>query len=320
MVVIVTFNNAREIHDCLSSLLAATHSLDLAVVVVDNASTDATTSIVGAYAVLEPRVTLLTNRENRGFGAACNQGAATVPSQFVVLLNPDTVTTDGAIDALVAAAATSDSLGPVGGRTVDRSGNVDPRSVQRAPTLGTLFSWAVAVPLLSRRLPLMSRWRTHPDVVDASLLLEQRSVEVVVGCLLCLRREHWELLGGFDERFWLYCEDVDLSLRAIEAGLTPTFTPAAEIMHLWGASSPTFGRKIVYLMRGRATLFQLHWSPVRARIGISLLVAGVGVRALGERVRRRPGAWSDAFSARAEWVGGWPGPEAAGDHRKAKPA
>jgi GT2 family glycosyltransferase len=305
-VVVVTHNNAADITACLRSLLATTHTTELRVVVVDNASQDCTVDLARSVAAEDGRVTVVVNDRNVGFGAACNHGATVGDDEFVVLLNPDTVVHASAIDALVAVASRP-RIGPVAGRTVDSVGRIDPLSAQNVPSLRETAWWALAIQVWGRHLPgrLGRMLDRNPVLLSAGDLSAERPVGVVIGCLLALRRSDWNALKGFDESYFMYGEDVDLSLRARSAGLIPTYTPEAVITHYGGRSSKTFGAKLIIAMSGRATVMARHWSPVSTRLGQWLLVTGTAVRAIGElRSDTRP--WTETFRARGQWRRGYP--------------
>jgi GT2 family glycosyltransferase len=305
-VVVVTYNNAADITDCLRSLLTTTVTTRLHVVVVDNASKDETVDLARRIADDDDRVAIIVNTANAGFGAACNQGAAAGDDQFVVLLNPDTVVHDGAVDALVAV-ADRPGIGPVAGRTVDSTGRIDPLSAQNVPSLRDTVWWALAIPVWGRRLPgwLGRALGRNPVLLSPDELAAERPVGVVIGCLLALRRSDWTALRGFDESYFMYGEDVDLSLRARAVGLIPTYTPDAVITHYVGRSSHTFGAKLIVAMSGRVTVMVRHWKPGRARLGQALLVAGTALRALGE-IRSPTRPWTETLAARDRWRHGYP--------------
>ena len=135
-----------------------------------------------------------------------------------------------------------------------------------------------------------------------------RDVGVVTGCLLACERSLWDRLGGFDERFFMYGEDTDLSLRAAELGYLPQITPAATITHVVGASSGSGGDKMAMIMRARVTLMYKHWTPLQRRLGVALLRAGVVLRASGSAAKarlRRPGSsamWPEVWRQRSRWT------------------
>ena len=135
----------------------------------------------------------------------------------------------------------------------------------------------------------------------------EREVDIVTGCLLLASRPTWDRLGGFDEDYFMYGEDADLSLRARELGWHPSITPAATATHAVGASSPHRLGKQRLLLRGKATLVRKRWSPGRARVALGLLAAGVGVRAVAETLRRRSDrTMRTLWAERSQWLAGWP--------------
>jgi GT2 family glycosyltransferase len=163
----------------------------------------------------------------------------------------------------------------------------------------------------------------NPDTV--------RTVGAISGCLLLVRRALWDRLGGFDERFFMYGEDIDLSMRARALGFAPLVTPAATIVHVVGASAPGSGAKATQVLRARATLMRKHWPRWRAAAGLALLACGVALRATGATVleatvgRRIGGQWQEAWQRRAEWRAGYPegpdgGPNGAAGGREERPA
>jgi GT2 family glycosyltransferase len=141
-----------------------------------------------------------------------------------------------------------------------------------------------------------------------------REVGVVTGCLVMVHRDVWQALGGFEPRFFMSGEDTDLSLRAREAGYRPMITPDAEVVHTIGASSSVPTNRMVMIMRGKVTVFQLHWGPTGARVGRALLLAGVALRAvlgvakqaLGRSRTRDQDAWVGSWLRRREWLDGYP--------------
>lgn len=307
-VVVVAYNNAGDVDACVRSVIETTETGWAEVVVVDNASTDGTLQQLRHLEIEFPQVVVVANTVNRGFAAACNAGARHGTGRVVTLLNPDTVTHANCMQALVAL-ADRPGVGPAGGRTVDADGALDRRSVQRGPELRELLSWSVLLATWGRRVPgPVGRWLgRHRALLPTDCFGYEHPVPVVIGCLLALRRTEWDRLGGFDETYFMYGEDVDLSLRARAIGLTPTYTPDAVITHFVGKSS-TRAEKLTMSMRGRVTVLLRHWSRPRASAGRCLLLAGVGARAAVERLGGRPGPWTAVLRARHEWLRGWPTP------------
>jgi GT2 family glycosyltransferase len=228
-VVIVNWNSGPDLSRCLNSLaVAADACLIRQVVVVDNGSSD--------DSLHQPRralpVTIDHAHSNLGFARACNRGAAAGAAPLLLFLNPDTEIAPGALGAALTAFERKTREGPigiVGVRLVDESGRIV-RSCSRFPTPLAFLARAGAIDRLAsgRRLgAFMTDW-PH----DRSRVVDQ-----VMGAFLMIRRSLFERLGGFDERFPLYYEDLDLALRVRRAGFVSWFEASAEVKHRGGGSS-----------------------------------------------------------------------------------
>ena len=296
-VVVVGYGAPRWLDRCLVSLAGEGRpALGHEVVVVDNASTPPLRSTLTAP--LEG-VRLVTLEENVGFGRACNLGASLAVGERVLFLNPDTEVLPGAVDALAAFLDADPGRGLVGGRTLTPDGAPDPASVWGAPSLWSQACFATGLSTLfagSRAFdPESLGWWGYDT---------EREVGVVTGCLLMARREVFLGLGGFDERYFMYGEDVDLSVRARRAGYHPSFTPDAAVVHGKGVTS-TSAAKILMVMRGKATLYRRGASRPVWALSRAMLAAGVGLRALRERLAHGDGRWWAAWDQRSSWLQGW---------------
>ncbi len=297
-IVVVGYGAPRWLDRCLGSLAGEGRPvLTHEVVLVDNASIPALRETLTAD--LE-RVRLVELEENVGFGRACNLGASLARGERVLFLNPDTEALPGAVDALAAFLDEDPSRGLVGGRTLTPDLAPDPASVWGAPTLWSqaCFATGLSTVLAGTRVfdPESLGWWGYDTV---------REVGVVTGCLLMVRHETFEALGGFDESFFMYGEDVDLSVRARAAGYRPTFTPTAAVVHAKGATSSS-AAKVLMVMRGKATLYRRGASAPVWRLSRALLTLGVALRALRERAGGSGDrAWRTAFAQRSSWLAGW---------------
>jgi N-acetylglucosaminyl-diphospho-decaprenol L-rhamnosyltransferase len=297
-VIIVSYNTRDWLAKCLSSVRDASPRHRIEVIVVDNASHDDSANVASAS---YPGVQLVQNATNIGFGRAVNVGAKAARGRYLVLLNPDGMLAPSAIDNLVNFAEANPDHVVVGGKTMTPDGHADPRSCWGAPTMWSLFCSATLLSTLrprSRFDPESLGWyqRDRPQVVD-----------IVSGCLMLVRTKDWRLLDGFDERYFLYGEDADFCLRASElTGRTCAVTPDAVMVHAVSASSASAANKKVFLLRGRITVAQTHLKSWQGRLGPSLIVVGVAVRAMLEHlgVARRAG-WRDAWARRADWRRGY---------------
>lgn len=224
-VIIVSWNTRQELEDCLGALSAHPPRTAHEIVVVDNASTDGTPE---ALRVRWPGVRLIEAGANVGFARANNLGIRSVSSEFVLLLNSDTLAGGGAVDTLVLALGDDRGLAAAGPRVTDRDGRAElsfgrmmsPVNELRQKLLGRLYDRRV--PLVSGHVDRMTRRRQYPDWVSGACLLVRRADAVAAGLL--------------DERYFLYAEDVDFCAALRALGKRILFTPDAEIVHLRGAS------------------------------------------------------------------------------------
>jgi GT2 family glycosyltransferase len=275
--VVVLTRNTRELTlACLASVFDTGTGLDLRCIVVDNASADGSAE---AIASRFPRATLIVNDTNQSFAGACNQAAAAGQGEFVLFLNSDVIVRPGAIAALVAALERSPAHAAAGGRLV-HVGSDEPQvgfAVRGFPTLG-------------RQLALLAglerHWPSNP-ISRRQLLLDfdydrsQDAEQIAGACLLC-RRADFDAVGGFDEGFYYWFEDVDLLCRLRRRGRI-AYVADAVFEHVGGASFAGWKRPETIVTRHRSLLryFDKHHSGVERialRIGIVALAA---VRALG---------------------------------------
>ena len=224
-IVIVSFDTAGELQDCLASLRDHPPAEPHDIVVVDNASTDGTADRVRAD---WPEVRLIVSPRNVGFAAGNNLGIRAVDSEFVLLLNSDTLVPAGAIDALIGELRRQPALAAIGPRIVDPHGHVE---LSFGPMMGPLneLRQKLLVTLHARRVRAISR------LVERRTSRPQRPDWVSGACLL-VRHADAMAAGLLDERYFLYAEDVDFCAALRALGKAIGFTPAAEIVHLRGAS------------------------------------------------------------------------------------
>lgn len=305
-VVVVSYQTRTLTLACLDALLASrTDRCRFDVTVVDNASRDGSADAIAARF---PEVRLIRLAENVGWGRAVNRGAVASTGRHLLLLNPDTVPVGHPVDDLVSFARAHPEHGLYTGRTLHADGTDDTYSCWGLPSLAALFGFATG---LSAAFP-GRRW-ANPEALPGYDRRSVREVPAVSGCLMLVERELFYRLGGFDPQYFLYSDDIDLCARARRLGARPVLVPRATVIHLLGASSSSEGQRMK-ILRGKATYLRRHWSTPRARLGVALLVAGVGLRALAGwsagRIRRAgPGGgvdWSVVWRERRTWSAGWP--------------
>jgi GT2 family glycosyltransferase len=226
-VVIVTFNSVEEIDACLQSLVGHTDPFPTTITVVDNASADGTVAhIRGRW----PTVQVLDSGGNLGFAKANNIGIRATDSEFVLLMNPDTVAPPGAIQTLVRGLASHPDAAIAGARLL-------------GPTGFPELSWGAAItPWNETKQMLFSRLylRKIRHIVRKMDRLSRRAREVewVSGACMVIRRADLEAVGGLDERYFMYNEDVDLCIEMKKRGRTTLYIAGAEVLHHRGKSAP----------------------------------------------------------------------------------
>jgi GT2 family glycosyltransferase len=300
-VVIVSYNTAHLIDECLDSLERERGALRQQVIVIDNGSTDGSLAAIAAH----PGVELIDAGQNLGFGRAVNRAAASADAEFLVLLNPDTVVLERAIERLVVFARANPGHGLYGGRAVHRDGSFEQSSCWGLPTLWSMTCFASGLTTFRR-----GSARFDPESLGGWKRDTVREVGIVTGCLLAVPMALWDELDGFDERYFMYGEDADLAYRVHELGRRPIITPDACIVHDVGGASATRGDKLLLLYQGKATLLRDHFSGWRRRVVLAELVVGVGLRTALASIGpggRRPAAdgWRQVWAARRQWIKGY---------------
>jgi GT2 family glycosyltransferase len=303
-IVVVSYNTLDYVLPCIESVYRQTKSVSFEVIVVDNASADGSAD---AIARAFPQVLLIRSQENLGFARANNLAALQAKGRFLLLLNPDTVILDGAVQHIVHFAENHPDAGIYGGRTLFADGQLNPTSCWGRPTLWSTFARATGLAFAFRG----SRW-FDPESLGFWARDSVRHVDIVTGCFLLISVDLWRRLGGFRPEFFMYGEEVDLCLRARSLGAKPIVTPDATLIHHGGASEPVLADKLVRVLAARTRLMRRHWSRGPAFLGRWLTAFGCALRALGGRWLRwvgRPAdkgrifAWGEAWRRRHEWMG-----------------
>lgn len=302
-IVIVTYNSEGQIRECLESVIRQRKQVSQQIIVVDNQSRDGT---VDAIRSEFPEVQLILPGENLGFAKGVNLGARSADAEFVLLLNPDTVILDHAVDVLVEFARAHPAHGLYGGRTLKPDGSLEPSSCWGVPTLWSMTLFALGITTLASK----NRW-LDPESLGSWQRDSVREVGVITGCFLLTPLRIWNELAGLDERYFMYGEDVDFAMRAKAAGYRPVICPDAKLVHEVGQSAETPVHKMLLLYRGKASLVRTHWKGPAQKFGLALLAAGTALRAalanLGAVVRKpaTAGRWQTLWQKRNEWLPGY---------------
>ncbi len=308
-IIVVSYNTRELTLEALRSAIRETRNTPFELLVVDNHSSDGSAE---AIAQAFPQARLFALQENLGFAAANNLAAASARGERLLLLNPDTVTLDAAIDRLMAFADAHPEAQIWGGRTLFGDRRLNPTSSWRHMNLWSLFSYALLLTALFKRSELFDYEGYGGWQHD-----RERQVDIVSGCFFLLPRTLWERLGGFDPTFYMYAEEADLCLRALPLGARPMETPTATIIHYGGQSEAHLHGMFIKLFAAKVTLMRHHWSPPAQRLGVALLKLATLLRSqfafpLAARLRRsdslrhKAQEWRKVWERRAEWERGFP--------------
>lgn len=302
-IIIVSYNTRDITLACLESVYAQTKATSFEVIVLDNASTDGSAD---AIAERFPQAKLIRHPTNLGFAGGNNLAAKEAVGEYLLLLNPDTVVLDGAIDKLMAFAAANPEAGIWGGRTVFADGSLNPTYCWKRQTVWSTFCCGTGLNSVFRGSRIFD-----PEAMGAWNRERTPEVDIVSGCFLLMTRSLWEKLGGFDPAFFMYGEEADMCLRARTMGARPRITMDATIVHLGGASERVRADKLVRLLKAKVLLIRRHWSPAAAKFGVGMLTMWPLTRALawgllagfkGASGRESAQVWSSVWQRRREWL------------------
>lgn len=259
-IVIVNWNAGDQLRDCITSIVAARKDelFLFEVFVVDNGSKDDSLTGIDSLGI---SINIILNETNLGFAAACNQGASGASGDYLLFLNPDMRVFENSLDIPVAFMQNPDNseVGIAGIQLVDENGVVA-RSCSRFPILGMFFAQALGI-------NRFVKFRHLAQSMDEWAHDSTRHVDQVIGAFFLMRRSAFILLGGFDQRFFVYFEEVDLSYRANQAGLRSIYLTEAQAFHAGcGTSRQVKAHRLFYSLRSRLMYGFKHFTFVNACI------------------------------------------------------
>ncbi|MBC8391739.1 MAG: glycosyltransferase family 2 protein [Deltaproteobacteria bacterium] len=270
-IIIVNWNTREILQNCLKSVYEQTKGIAFETIVVDNASVDNSAEMVRQEF---PQAILIVNTENRGFAAANNQGMKIARGRYVLLLNPDTIVLDGAIQKAVAYADQFSNIGVLGCQVW-----VNDSEIQQ-----TCFSFPSVSGLIAQKMGLcrlfpQSRFFGWVDYGwwDRTTLME---VDVVSGMFMLVRREAIDQIGLMDEDYFVYGEETDWCWRFRKAGWKCVFSPIARIIHLDGGGKSTSQLSVRMYVQIQKSLLLFHrkqrgffsWIAAKTIYIVSMLV------------------------------------------------
>jgi GT2 family glycosyltransferase len=250
-VVIVNWNSGRQLLECVESLNIRAASSIARIVVVDNGSADGSEALVEGM----PRVELIRARSNLGFARACNLGARRCSAKYLLFFNPDARVMEGTLETVLGfmESGPGRKVGICGIRLLDDRGEVQ-RHCARFPSLRSFVGISTGLDRLFPRLfpGLFLHEFDH---------LSSRPVDHVIGAFYFVRKQVFDRLDGFDERFFVYLEDLDLSLRAKKEGWGVYYLAEATAFHRGGGTSDQVkAKRLFYSLRSRIIYAFRHFS------------------------------------------------------------
>ncbi|GMT41684.1 MAG: glycosyl transferase [bacterium] len=274
-VVIVNFNTGDCLKRCLDSITARFSGIDYEVVVIDNASDDGSEEAADGH----PRTALIRNDRNAGFASACNAGAGKAAGDVILFLNPDTRILSDGIAVLLESFDGNERAGALGCRNRLPGGGGIQTSVYRFPTFLQVTAYVFRLRNLfmigpvKRVLSPFLMWRFgqfHPH--DRAM-----TVDYVTGAFLLVKRAAWRRLGGFDEKFFLFCEEIDLCRRLKKLGGEVMFDPSFEIEHHVGYSSQNTKPRVT-LEKFKSYLVYFNKHHGRLKVSAIKIIFYIGIR------------------------------------------
>jgi N-acetylglucosaminyl-diphospho-decaprenol L-rhamnosyltransferase len=263
--VVVSYNSRSTLRGCLEPLAALEA---VRPVVVDNASPEDPLDVVAGLAVETVRAP-----RNGGFSYGCNLGAARGAAPYILFLNPDARIDEAGVGALRRALEADPTAGIAAPRILDGDGRVLPTR-RRFP--GPLSTAAQAL-FLQRLLP-RAQW-TDELIRDPASYEVPGPADWVSGACMMIRRSAFEAIGGWDEGFFLYCEDTDICKRMADVGLRTLFEPSAVAWHEEGSSAPRSALLAVHA-RSRVRYARKHLRPARAALDAAAVALGAATHAI----------------------------------------
>jgi GT2 family glycosyltransferase len=271
-VVIVNYNVKYFLEQCLHSVMKAIHELDAEIFVVDNNSVD------GSIRMLRekfPDITLIENKDNRGFSRANNQAIRKAKGEYILLLNPDTIVEDDTLVKCVRFMDENPEAGGLGVKMIDGKGKFLPESKRGLPSPSVAFFKIFGFSAMFPRSRIFNKY--HLGYLDKD---KTHPVDVLSGAFMMLRKNVIDEIGMLDENFFMYGEDIDLSYRITSAGFKNYYFPDTRIIHYKGESTKKSSLNYVFMFYTAMIIFaRKHFSKENARIYSTLINLAIYIRA-----------------------------------------
>ena len=272
-IVIISFNVEKLLKECLESIYRETKETRFEIWVIDNHSRDTSVQMLKRDF---PQIHIIENTDNVGFTRANNQAVRQCRTDYVLLLNPDTLIQDGALDKMVAFMDEHPEVGVAGCRVENEDGSLQLACRRSIPSPSVAFFRLTG---LSRLFPHSKRMAKYNlTYLDPT---KSHEVDAVSGAFLLIRRQTIDQIGLLDETFWIYGEDIDWCIRAKKAGWKVMYYPDAHILHYKGVGCSTNSRKTSYEFYRAMYLFhRKHFAKDHSPVVNVLVYMGIFLKAV----------------------------------------
>ena len=252
-VIIVNYNVKNLLRDCLLSVQKAAHSIDTEIIVVDNTSSDGSVEMLKAEFKY---VKLITNTQNLGFSKANNQGIAQAQGKYILLLNPDTLINKNTFEDCLNFSKQTNNCGGIGVKMLDANNQFLKESKRGFPT-----PWASLC-----RLSILNKLFPNSALLNGYYLGhlsndENHQVEVLAGAFIWIKKSIIDEIGGLDETYFMYGEDIDFSYRIQQAGYQNYFLGTVTILHYKGESTDKYSFKHIKYFYDAMKIFSKKHYP-----------------------------------------------------------
>lgn len=300
-IILVSYNTAEMIQRALNSVIEETTETSYEIIVVDNDSQDNSCEVIRENF---PQVTLLDTKQNTGFAGGVQAGANIAKGKYLLLLNPDTVILNHAIDKLVQFAKQYPQNGIWSGVTLNNDHSLNSQHAWSAPTINSLLFSALGLSKVFSKSCFFNHanygcWERN----------SVKEVDIVSGCFFLTTRKLWDQLGGLDKQFFMYAEEADYCLKARKYGAHPIVNPDARIIHHGGASHSRFSGKMVKLLKGKVELTYRHIPQWQQPIHKALLYLYVWNKYTLHNIFKRNSdaqkEWQTVYQQRHDWMKGY---------------
>ncbi len=273
-VIIVNYNVKYFLEVCLDSVLRAGKNMPVEIIVVDNNSKDGSCAMVREKF---PGVILIENKDNKGFSRANNQGVAIAKGEYILFLNPDTVMPESFFEKMVSYMDAHPEAGAIGPRLIDGKGQFAPDGKKSFPSLSVAIFKTTGINKIFPKSAYFNKYYAV-DVGE----YQTAAVDVLSGCCMMARHSVVKEVGGaFDEDYFMYCEDVDLSYRIQKGGYKNIYYPEVNLVHYKGESTRKATLSYVRIFNeALSTFVKKHYSKKNAALFILFINIGIVLRAI----------------------------------------